>query len=112
MSAKDGNVQGWLGELDRLEAQIAHDKKLLATGQIPPQVTDWQPPRLGPLPQDLAPRARQVQEDLSQLGKSVVSAMRKNREQQRRAGEERDKLRKIPPEPKREAFPRYLDLEG
>lgn len=112
MSAKRDNSSGWEDELDRLEAQIAADSRMLAAGQIPSDESGWQPPRLGPLPPDLAPRARQVQKDLSELGKQVTSAMRKNQEELRRAGEERDKLRKIPPEQKIEPGPRYLDLEG
>lgn len=112
MSAKRDNSSGWEDELTRLEAQIAADSRMLANGQIPSDESGWQPPRLGPLPPDLAPRARQVQKDLSELGKQVTSAMRKNQEELRRAGEERDKLRKIPPEKKIEPGPRYLDLEG
>ena len=112
MSARRDSSSGWEDELDRLEAQIAADRRMLAAGQIPPDEAGWQPPRLGPLPPDLAPRARQVQKDLSELGKKVTSAMRKNQEELRRAGEERDKLRKIPPEKKAESGPRYLDLEG
>lgn len=112
VSASRDSFSGWESELDRLETQIAEDKKLLNSGQIPSEDSGWQPPRLGPLPPDLAPRARQVQKDLSELGKKVTSAMKKNQEELRRAGEERDKLRKIPPEKKAESGPRYLDIEG
>ena len=69
MSASRVNSPGWEGELDRLEAQIVEDRKLLRSGQIPPEDSGWQPPQLGPLPPDLAPRARRVQKDLSDLGK-------------------------------------------
>ncbi|EFU80655.1 hypothetical protein [Mobiluncus curtisii] len=112
MSANRVNSPGWEGELDRLEAQIVEDRKLLKSGQIPPEDSGWQPPQLGPLPPDLAPRARRVQKDLSDLGKKVRFAMKKNQEELRRAGEERDKLRKIPPENKSAPTPRYVDFEG
>lgn len=51
----------WEAELERLELDVARAESLLAA-HAPEPLPAWEPPRIGPLPEDLVPRARLVLE--------------------------------------------------
>ncbi|MHB1615439.1 MAG: hypothetical protein ACYCYA_14210, partial [Actinomycetes bacterium] len=70
----------WLGELDRMEMTIAEAEALLRSGQAPAP-TGWQAPeRIGPLPEDLEPRAQAILGRQLDLAAELTEAIIGNRQ--------------------------------
>ncbi|WP_436698132.1 hypothetical protein [Nocardioides sp. BYT-33-1] len=84
MSAPD-RPASWVEALDRLEAHADHAERMLqgstaATGGAP---APWLPPaELGPLPNDLVPRARQLLARQQRLMAAIPTVLAGTRRQQ------------------------------
>lgn len=65
---------GWAGFLDSLESEL-HAVERASRGNRMRNVLDFVPPDLGPLPRELAERARLVLADVNKIADSVRAEM-------------------------------------
>jgi hypothetical protein len=73
----------WTEALDRLEAHADRAEQMLR-GAASPAPPPWQPPAdLGPLPNELVPRARTLLARQQRLMAAIPGALSENRRQQR-----------------------------
>ncbi len=103
-------TDAWSRALDEFELDLAHAELLLADQHLP-SVDEvalarvWQrPPDLGPLPAQLADRARAVRDRQLEVAQRLASAMVQNR----RHLAALESMRR----PRTPAVPVYLDVEG
>lgn len=81
-SAHDDFATAWAAELALLELSVEQAEKLLAANATVGPVEPWSPPvGLGPLPEDLVPRAVAVLQRQLDVTASIVLAVGGNRRQ-------------------------------
>ncbi|GAA3660643.1 hypothetical protein GCM10022237_20610 [Nocardioides ginsengisoli] len=74
----------WTEALDRLEAHADRAEQMLRGASAAPAPPPWQPPAdLGPLPNELVPRARMLLARQQRLMAAIPGALSENRRQQR-----------------------------
>ena len=74
----------WTEALDRLEAHADRAEQMLRGVSAAPAPPPWQPPAdLGPLPNELVPRARMLLARQQRLMAAIPGALSGNRRQQR-----------------------------
>ncbi|KAB2807255.1 hypothetical protein ACIRN4_12955 [Pimelobacter simplex] len=74
----------WTEALDRLEAHADRAEHLLRGESAEPAPAPWQPPaELGPLPNELVPRARQLLARQQRLMAAIPAVLSDKRQQQR-----------------------------
>jgi hypothetical protein len=77
----------WIAALDALELDVSTAEALLRDRSLPAP-EPWTPPTLhGPLPQDLAPRARMLLDRQLRVSREIATAMLSAGREQRLAGQ-------------------------
>jgi hypothetical protein len=81
VSATD-NRAAWEAVLDRLENDAAKVEQVLFSGEMP-ELATWELPRThGPIPEDLLPRAREIQRRQAAAMEVLYEALRATRRHQ------------------------------
>ncbi len=76
MTAGEGSVAAWSAVLDRLEADVILGEVSVGSSQVTVELEPWLPPNgLGPIPESLVARAREIAARQAAVVTGLPSAM-------------------------------------